>query len=244
MSGFALTPHAAPDCGSHCRLDFSALLPSRLAGQTAAAVAHLSLAPRVVVGDLFAVRATAAAALVIEGGSDRYDRVGAGLDGGEVIVRGAVGRQAGQAMRAGRLVLGEAGAGLAEEMRGGTVLVQGTVGEAAAARMRRGLLIVEGDAGPALAARMIAGTVLVCGTAARRTGLMMRRGTLRLGRLAGTLPPTFVPAAGAPAGVFEALLVRFVAPLSAAAAALCAAPSTRFLGDAAVGGQGEVLVAC
>ena len=59
----------------------SALLPQSLAGQTAAAIERLPIGTtraKLLVGDIFRVKPGSDAALVIEGGSERFDHVGQG----------------------------------------------------------------------------------------------------------------------------------------------------------------------
>lgn len=267
MSGFVLTRRALPDG----RLDLSALLPARLAALSVAEVERLKLgeAASCCVADVFSVRCGAPERLVVEGGSDRFDSVGACLDRGEVRLEGDAGQFAGRSMTGGRLIvqgqvgglaasglrggvmevakhagplLGGAAPGAQTGMAGGIVVVRGSAGPRAGDRMRRGLLVVEGDAGEGVASRMVAGTVIVCGTAGQRAGILMRRGTLLLGGLAAPLAPTFVPAMVDAAGVFTRLLRRAVAPFSDAAAELCVAAAERFLGDMATLGRGEVFL--
>lgn len=252
------------------RLDLSPLVPARLAGLGQAAIERLPVGTTrasLAVGDVFAVRMGEAASIAFEGGSERFDLLGAGMDGGVVLLDGEAGVLAGRAMTGGRLeVRGNAGpfaasglrggavdiggdagerlgGGIAGEtlgMSGGSVLVRGRAGERAGDRMRRGLIVVEGDVGAFAAARMIAGTLVVCGAAGRLPGYLMRRGTLLLGGSAEP-PPTFVPVGGA-TSVFAALLARALAPLSARAAALAAGPWRRLAGDMAVLGRGEILL--
>ncbi len=54
------------------------------------------------VGDVFGVRMGEAAAVVIEGGGERFDRVGAALAAGTLVVEGDVGVEAGRSMTGGR----------------------------------------------------------------------------------------------------------------------------------------------
>lgn len=266
MAGVRLTLKEAPPQ----RLDFSALRPDALAGLDAAAIERLPLAAggaKPVVGDLFRVRPGSEPDLAIEGGSQRFDHLGAGMAGGTLLVEGDGGICAGRAMTGGRLTirgsvlhwaaaglrggaleitgdvgdfLGGARAGEATGMAGGVVLVRGSAGARAADRMRRGLLVIEGKAGGHLASRMIAGTV-VCAAAGAQPGVLMRRGTLLLG--AAAVGPTFVPTGLAEDGAFLRLLARTLRPLSERAAALAGAVARRFAGDMATLGKGEILLA-
>lgn len=252
------------------RLDLSPLTPERLAGLGIAEIEALALHTtrrRVVVGDVFRVVAGDTAAIVIEGGSTRFDRVGAAMRHGSLRVEGDVGQQAGRALKGGRLSIGGstggwAGSGLSggmieidgdagdclggplegelTGMRGGVVVVHGNAGLRAADRLRRGLIIVEGNAGPRAGSGMIAGTLVVCGKSGALPGILMRRGTLVLG---GTdqLAPGFV-AAVATRLVFTTLLANAVAPLSQAASRIVISAHQRYLGDLAALGQGEIFL--
>jgi formylmethanofuran dehydrogenase subunit C len=252
------------------RLDLSALVPARLAGLDQAAIERLPIgttrAP-LAVGEAFAVRMGEAASIAFEGGSERFDNVGAGLDGGDIVLEGDAGLFAGRGMTAGRLeIRGNAGAFAASGLKGGcveiggdvqehlggpaagktrgvsggVVVVRGRAGARAGDRMRRGLIVIEGDAGEFAAARMIAGTVVICGAAGRLPGYLMRRGTLLIGGAAEP-PPTFV-AVGGTTEVFAALLARALAPLSRLAAGLAEVPWQRLAGDMATLGRGEMLL--
>jgi formylmethanofuran dehydrogenase subunit C len=252
------------------RLDLSPLTPDRLRGLDRAAIERLPLnttrAP-VVVADLFRIRPGDPEEIIIEGGSARLDKLGAGMSGGSLLLDGDAGLHVGLAMSGGTLAIrgstgpfaasglkggvleiaGDAGDDLGGPLpgqrtgqRGGVVVVRGSTGDRAGDRMRRGVMIVEGGAGEAAGCRMIAGTLVICGQAGGLAGYLMRRGTLVLGQGAQPLP-TFVPTG--PAGaVFARLLGRALRPFSRRAARLIAAPSRRFAGDMAALGKGEMLL--
>lgn len=249
------------------RLDLSPLVPHRLAGlaeREIGAIAIHTTRQRLTVGDVFAITSGSAEEIVVEGGSARFDNLGAGLGGGSLVVEGDVGNKAGRGMTAGTLTIrggaghwagsamtggtleitGDAGdrlggafPGESEGMDGGLLIVRGKAGERAGDRQRRGVVVVEGDAGAAAASRMLAGTLVVCGTAAGGVGYLMRRGTVFLG--AGELAATFVEA-GVHDLVVMRLLGRHLAAYSATAAAMLGRPARRFSGDLAVLGKGEV----
>ncbi|MEO8715664.1 MAG: formylmethanofuran dehydrogenase subunit C [Acetobacteraceae bacterium] len=252
------------------RLDLSPLTPDRLARLGAATIERLPLGTTremVRVGDVFAVHEGDVATVLIEGGSERFDRVGEGMRGGALRLEGDAGMRAGRALAGGHVTItgnagpfaasgmvdgrieigGDAGAflggplaGERAGMRGGVVLVRGGVGERAADRMRRGLIVVAGNAQRHAGSCMIAGTLIVCGAAGEGVGTLMRRGTIMLGGLCA-LAPTFVPV-GAADQVFHRLLARALAPLCAQAADLATAPARRFSGDMAALGKGEVFM--
>ncbi len=268
MSALRFVLRAAPEQ----RLDMSPLVPARLAGLSAAQIERLPVhttRAALCVGDAFRVAMGDAGDIVIEGGSERFDRVGEAMASGSLTVEGDCGLRAGRAMTGGTLavrgnaghwaasglrggavtIAGEAGdflggplAGERAGMTGGTVLVRGGAGERAGDRMRRGLVVIEGDAGEAAASRMIAGTLVVCGTPGPLAGFLMRRGTLLLGSEPGAgLLPGFVPVGG-DAGVFARLLAAALRPVSAAASDLAAGASVRLAGDMATLGRGEILL--
>jgi formylmethanofuran dehydrogenase subunit C len=267
MTALRLTLRAQPDQ----RLDLSPLTPGRLAGLDAAAIEALPLHTtrhRVTVGDIFEIHPGDPAEIVIEGGSERFDRVGEAMQTGTLTVQGDVGQQAGRLLAGGTLLIhgntggwaasGQRGgtleiagnggaflggplAGERTGMRGGVVLVRGSVGPRVADRLRRGLVVVEGDAGDYAGSGMFAGTLVVCGGAGALPGILMRRGTIVLGKPAD-LSPSFV-SAGRVEMVFTTLLARAAAAFSEKAAACVRSAVTRYAGDTAVLGKGELFVA-
>jgi formylmethanofuran dehydrogenase subunit C len=137
-------------------------------------------------GDLFAVRGERADRIHIEGDLRLATHVAAGMSGGEVIVDGNVGDDAGAAIAGGMLFIhGSAGArlgaarpGAARGMTGGEIVVRGAAGPEAGARARRGLIVVGGDAGRDAARAMIAGTVVVLGRTGDAPGRGNKRGSI------------------------------------------------------------------
>ena len=251
------------------RLDLAPLTPDNLAGKSEAEITALPLnttRERVCVGDVFRLRRGDAADIVIEGGSERFDRVGCAMTGGTVRTDGDVGAQSGRLMSGGKLTIGgNAGpwaasgmkggtieiAGNAGErlggplggemggMRGGVVVVRGDVGERAADRLRRGTIIVEGKAGRHAGSRMIAGTLVIGGRAGPLPGYLMARGTLVCGGGCDDLSPTFADC-GVHDLVATALMANFVKPYSPTISELLRRPWRRLLGDMAVIGKGEI----
>ena len=253
------------------RLDLSPLVPHRLAGKTAREIERIELQTtrnRITVGDVFRLRPGDAKQIRIQDACDRLDYVGREMNGGEILVEGDLGVQAGRLMAGGRLtVLGNAGPWAASGMkagvfeirgaagvrlggplqgeitgiRGGLVIVRGSAGERAGDRMRRGTIIIEGEAGPCAGSRMIAGTLILCRKAGPLPGFLLKRGTIVIGDSSSTLSPTFIDC-----GQYELVAMRWLAamvePHSKAAAGLLRRPLTRFAGDMAVLGKGEIFV--
>jgi formylmethanofuran dehydrogenase subunit C len=253
------------------RVDLSGLGADLLARPDTAAMQRLKLgahrhAPQL--GDLFKIRKGDASSLVFEGGSERLDGIGTGMtggairvagdagarlgrlmSGGTITVEGSVSAYAGSGMRGGRIeVLRDAGdhvgaplAGELAGMRGGVILVRGNAGMRTGDRMRRGLIAIGGDAGDHAGARMIAGTLVVAGAAGAAPGSLMRRGTIVLGAPPRALAPSFVPCA-VPDGVFVALLDRWLIEEGVSKSRMLGGSVTRYGGDNAVLGLGEILV--
>jgi formylmethanofuran dehydrogenase subunit C len=253
------------------RLDLSCLVPQRLArlSETEIAALHVGTGKaRLTVGEVFRITMGDANDIQITGGSGRFDRVGAMLSGGRVVVEGSVGAEAGRAMSGGNLrIAGSTGpfAGSAMAgglltvgtdsgdylggplpgeltgMRGGTIVVAGRAGERAGDRMRRGLIAIGGDCDDFPASRMIAGTVAILGDCGRMPGYLMRRGTILLGGKPVILTPTFTES-----GVTELTVLRLIvralkAHLPGAKLAAFEGIVRRFGGDMAVLGKGEII---
>lgn len=265
MSALVLTLKEKPPQ----RCDLSPLTPDRLAAAPGR-VEDIGIGTTrrsLRVGDIFRVAPGDPEDIRLEGGSERFDNLGAGMSrgrirvagdlgqlagrgmsGGSIRVSGSAGRLAGSAMSGGRLqIAGDAGdlAGgpLPGEMRGmtgGIVYIRGDAGDRAGDRMRRGLVAIGGRAGEAAGSRMIGGTLVCFGRAGPRPGYLMRRGTLVLGG-AAALTPTFVDS-----GVHELvalrLLARWLLDEDIEGGSLLAAPLRRFVGDTAVLGKGEIFV--
>ncbi len=143
-------------------------------------------------GDLFEIQGTPAGRIRFEGDLTAAVRLGTGLAGGEIMVEGDVGMEAGLAMSGGALVIhgnageraGAAPLGYKRGMSGGELIIRGSAGPEAGAGMRRGLLAIGREAGDRTGLGMIAGTVVVFGDAGSDTGLWSKRGTVvALGRI-------------------------------------------------------------
>ncbi len=261
-----LTPKMAPPQ----RLDLSVLLPHLLAGKSGKDIAAIDLATtreKITVGDLFRIRAGSSEEIRFEGGSERFDGVGQGLQqgrifvsgdaginagrqmtGGELVISGNVGPYAGSAMTGGRIeILGNAGdflgaprEGELNGMSGGLLVLRGTAGLRAGDRLRRGTILIEGDASDWPGSRLIAGTLIVLGRAGASPGYLMRRGTIVLAK-PSALTSTFVDC-GQFASSFPAVFGRLLLPESRGAARLFRTSLRKFAGDMAVLGKGEIFV--
>ncbi|MEM5367732.1 formylmethanofuran dehydrogenase subunit C [Paraburkholderia azotifigens] len=258
------------------RIDARELLPARLAELAAQDICAIALwhgAERINVGDLFAVEigesTREAPQLVLEGDMQRFDRIGARMNAGHMLVDGNAGDFAGLQMGAGTLlVAGDCGsfagceltggrieirgntgdfAGAAlpgdmDGMRGGTLVIHGDAGARLGDRMRRGTIAVFGSAGAFVASRMVAGTIAIAGKAGEHPAFGMRRGSLVL--LDHTWPTTRRFAENSSdIDVFWRLLVPTLAREGGAFAMLSRAHAPRRLrGDVSVQGKGEILL--
>lgn len=267
MSGWTLKLKAEPDE----RLDLSPLMPSKLASASDAAIAAIKIGTSkrgLTVGDVFTISGSAGDTLTIQGGSEKFDFAGAGLDGGTIIIDGPVGAMAGAKMSGGKLeVRGPAGVYLATGlsgglihvkgsageclggvrtgerfgMTGGTVVVEGDIGPRAGDKMRRGTVIVRGKAGAGAGTRMVGGTIWAEQGFAAVPAPMMRRGTL-IGPSVERLLPTF-----ADCGRHDLVVVRVLGryltqTLGVLAPKPIAGPVHKFAGDMATIGKGEILL--
>ena len=252
------------------RIDLSGLIPEALRGRSERAITRLPLDEgKLKVGDVFSLHMGDVSTLRFEGGSERFDLVGANMTAGEIIVEGSVGEQAGRLMRAGKLhIQGDAGpfaasrlkgghleidgdagarlgaplAGEMAGMSGGVVIVHGDVGARAGDRLRRGLIVVEGRSGEDAGSRMIAGTLVLHGKITGPPGTLMRRGTIVL--LGGECPasPTFLDC-GSHHLVVASLLATEIERLGLGFARKLRRSVRRLAGDMGVAGKGEIWIA-
>ena len=251
------------------RLDLLHVNPLSLSGLSQSEAERLPVGTGrrgLTLGDCFTVRLDGSDTLVIEGGHERLDRVGAALSAGTIRVEGDVGQRLGAGMAAGNLtVTGHAGPFAGSGATGGIITIEGDAGDHAggavyAAKagldgatlvirgsagdhlgdsMRRGLIVVE-RAGAFAGARMIAGTI-AAGSVGDHPGYGMRRGTLLTGGH-GALMPTFVET-GALDLVYLRLLARSLRAVSPRHADLASGAPRRYSGDLATIGKGELWVA-
>lgn len=267
MSPLTFSPREAPAQ----RLDLSPLIAQNLAGRTVAEIERIELQTtrlRVTVGDVFRMREGDPNTILIEGGAERFDRVGMGMSAGSIRVEGEVGVEAGRLMSGGQLTIrGNAGPFAGSRMKGGTLdiegdagkrlggplsgetvgmsggvlHVRGDAGERAADRLRRGFILIEGRAGAYAGSRMIAGTLAIGDEAGDLPGYLMGRGTILLGRGASLLSPSFGDC-GEHDLVAARLLANYIAQVSAQLGELFRRPLRRLAGDLAALGKGEILL--
>ena len=169
--------------------------------------------------------------IVVEGSAG--DWAGAGMTGGLIRVRGDVGHRAGAALPGSHI-----------GMRNGILWVDGSAGDDLGTGIRSGLIGVKGAVGSACGLGMIAGTILVFGESGPGAGSGMKRGTIGLfGTGPVELLPTFLPG-GIGDFPFLAIYFKRLAELGLLAVGRFSETRlTRYNGDLAAGGQGEILVA-
>jgi formylmethanofuran dehydrogenase subunit C len=267
VSSLTFSLREAPDQ----RLDLSPLILENLAGKTLAEIERIELQTtrmRVTAGDVFRIREGDPAAIVIEGGAERLDRVGMNMASGSIRVEGEVGVEAGRLMSGGQLTIrGDAGPFAGSRMKGGALDIEGDAGERlggplsgetigmsggllhvrggvgtrAGDRLRRGFILIEGRAGAYAGSRMIAGTLAIGGEAGDLPGYLMGRGTILLGQGATLLSPSFGDC-GEHDLVAARLLANYIAQASAKLATPFRRPLRRLAGDLAALGKGEILL--
>ncbi|MCC6467994.1 MAG: formylmethanofuran dehydrogenase subunit C [Alphaproteobacteria bacterium] len=230
------------------RISLAGIVPTALAGKTAATIERLPLVlgnRSVPLAELFAVTGAPGDTLAFADTNARCDSIGEGMDGGTLVVEGDAGLYAGRAMKKGLLHIkgsagdffGSAHPGTRRGMAGGVARVDRNVGDRAGEFLRRGIVLVGGDAGGYCGARATAGTIVVLGRAGAMAGWSLKRASLVLARMPQSMPPTF-----GDAGVHELLYLRLLAR-SLGLDAGRFARVRRFAGDSQVGGKGEILVA-
>jgi formylmethanofuran dehydrogenase subunit C len=186
-------PAAAP-----LAIDFTGVLPERLAAFDAAEIGRLGvLADGAVhpLGELFLVSGSAAdGAIECVGDFSRVHRIAAALTAGLITVRGHAGRHAAEGMSGGRLVVGgDAGDWLAAGLTGGEVVVEGNAGDNVAAAlpgdevgMTGGVVVVNGGAGCLAGGRMRRGLLGIGGNCGPGAAFELRAGTVLV---AGSMGP-------------------------------------------------------
>ena len=254
-------------------VEVDGLTPSAVLGVSAADIRRQPARAgnrQVELGELFEVESTDDASLTLEGNLSHVRKLGAGMTGGHLVVRGDAGPWLGSGMLGGRIdvygraadgagaglrggliqVFGDAGHFLGAArpgerlgMRDGVILVHGKAGDGVGQRMRRGLIALAGAAGDGLGRGLVAGSVFAFGGAGGYPGLGMKRGTIALfGPGPVDLLPTFAPTGRHRFPFLGVYLGRLRDLGFPVPAEVFSAEFARYNGDLAEGGQGEVLV--
>ncbi len=255
------------------RVDCSLLTPDALKGKTGAEIRHIALpmgnatAP---VGDMFKVSGGDCERIIFAGVTNKLDRIGAQMSGGEIEIDGDGGDYLGLGMKGGSLrIAGSAGIFAACEMRGGElnisddcgdflggalpgnrrgmfggmVIVGGNLAARGGDQMRRGMILVAGNVGDYLGSRMSGGTIVAMGEVGAFAGYAMRRGSLLLNHRLREMMPTFNDC-GVHAFGFLSLLLPLIRRYGAPFDALnfSSNGAQRWMGDVANVGRGEILL--
>ncbi len=176
---------------------------------------------------------------------------GSSLKGGKLKIQGNVDDFAGCEMSKGVLeingnagdYLGGAQAGNKKGMSGGSILVHGNSNHFTGDLMRRGTIMVVGNIGDYCASRMIAGTIANLGTIGKQVGVGMRRGTILLPHKPKDVITGFHDCGRHNLG-YLTLLLHEIRSFESTFQSLhpMRRRVQRYLGDTAVGGQGEMLI--
>lgn len=124
--------------------------------------------------------------VIVEGDLSRIKRIGQGMTGGEIVIKGDAGLYVGADMRGGRIVVeGDAGAFAGQQMRDGELIIKGNAGNYLGSSyrgnwrgMRGGTIIVEGSAGSENGEFMIGGKIHIKGDCGPFVGLHMKKGLI------------------------------------------------------------------
>jgi len=158
------------------------------------------------------------------------DWVGAEMTGGQIHIRGNAGGQVGAAYR-----------GSLWGMNRGTVVIDGSAGIEVGMRMKRGVIVVRGSVRDFAGLQMKGGTIVLMGGAEIRTGAWMVRGTI-----VSLTPLRLLPTFAYATTYYPTFLSLFARQLRGLGVSLPGdgreGAYQRYTGDAAVPGQGEILV--
>lgn len=227
---------------------------------------------KITVGELFDLTGQFPADnVVLENPTTKMDYIGHALPANtEITVKGNCGHYAGAELAGGKLKIegdvldftactmssgfievsgsvnhyvGGAYTGAKKGMSGGTLLVHGDAGNFTGDLMRRGTIMVVGNIGDYCGSRMIAGTVANLGTIGKQVGVGMRRGTLLLPHKPKDVISGFHDCGRHSLG-YLTLLLHELRRYESTFQSLhpMRRRVQRYMGDSAVGGQGEMLV--
>jgi formylmethanofuran dehydrogenase subunit C len=172
------------------RLNLSGLAPALLANLSRTEIERLPLwvgnrqSP---LGEFFSIKGDEVNHLVVEGALEHFDYLGAGLKAGDSLrVVGNAGAYLGQDMKGGTITVeGNAGIFAGSRMKGGTILIHQNAGDFAGGTiagdmqgMNGGLLHIRGNAGHRAADGLRRGMVVVEGTVGAYACSRMKAGTL------------------------------------------------------------------
>ncbi len=252
------------------RINCSILTPDNLAGKSVAEIAAIELmqgGQPILASDCFDISGSDTQQLRFKNSTHQLDYIGANMSTGSISIDGDAGAYLGSGMKSGTIschgnsgdftacsmrgglltingdvgdFLGVGTEGSRKGMLGGTVIVKGNAGDRVGDQMRRGLILIEGSAGAFCGSRMIAGTIGVLGKVGPHVGFNMHRGSILL-----TQSPQLsltMQDCGQHTLPFLKLLFKSFASLDTIFNQLHQDRVRRFVGDAACGGNGEILL--
>ena len=173
--------------------------------------------------------------------SDYFDI--SGTDANHIVFKNTIQQMhyIGHKMTHGQITIeGNCGDFLGSQMRGGSIICQGSAKDRVGDQMRRGLILIDGNAGDYSGSRMIAGTIGVFGNVGSYAGFAMKRGTILL-----TQTPKLhatIQDCGTHTLPFLALLFSSFKELSTRFNRIKSLRATRYAGDLACNGNGEILI--
>lgn len=190
------------------------------------------------------------------GDLSKVRRIGSGMTGGEVTVKGNVGMHAGEEMEGGKLVVnGDAGSWLGTAMKGGMIEVEGNVGDYIGGihrgdnrGMQGGTILVRGNAGVDVGSHMRGGLIRVSGNAGQFAGIHMKEGTIVVrgnvdGRAGACMTGGKIVLCGYVSSVLPTFTIDDVKEKVKAEGEELAGPFYVFVGDLAEHGSGKLYVA-
>ncbi|MBN2334947.1 formylmethanofuran dehydrogenase subunit C [Candidatus Bathyarchaeota archaeon] len=262
-------------------VEAEAISPNMVAGKTLADVRRLSVYQgkvKLTLADHFDVTGKVAEnpaeqMIVVNGNTPHVKYIGAGMDAGNILIKGDTGMHAGSQMAGGELtvegnaadwagaemkggllringdaghLMGAAYRGSSEGMTGGCIVVGGGVGSEAASFMRRGMVVVRGGTAPFTGVHMNGGEIFVFGKAGKRLGAEAKGNggfIACFGETEELLPTYLYDTTYRP--IFMRIYLRRLAETLNVEEALrfIDTPLRRYRGDLAVGGKAEILIA-
>nr|MDO8133758.1 formylmethanofuran dehydrogenase subunit C [Candidatus Njordarchaeum guaymaensis] len=175
-------------------IEAEVVTPDSFAGKTTEQILNLSVArgnKQLKLKDVFDVKGVKLdkagdLRIIIQGDIPTVKRIGEGMTAGEIIVRGSVGMHVGNNMRGGKIVVeGSAGDWAGALMKGGEILIKGNAGNYLGASYRGewrgtsgGTIVVEGSAGNEIGLWMANGKIVVKGSVGQLAGIHMKGGVI------------------------------------------------------------------
>jgi formylmethanofuran dehydrogenase subunit C len=124
--------------------------------------------------------------IVIEGDVSRIKRIGEGMTGGNIIIKGSAGMHTGSGMNGGEIAIrGNADAWAGMEMKGGLLHITGNVGDHAGCAYRGswhgmtgGKILIDGNAQNQVGGGMSGGVIVVAGSVQNFCGIRQNGGLI------------------------------------------------------------------